>query len=65
LERAVLWVAFYELSLSPRTVSSAIIIDEALEVLQELSDQRSKALINGLLDRFAKSLETPKKSNDQ
>lgn len=55
LERAVLWLGFYELSLTPRVVTPPIVIDEALEVLQDLSDERTKGLINGLLDRFARS----------
>lgn len=57
LERAVLWLGFYELSLTPRVVSPPIVIDEALEVLRDLSDERTRGLINGLLDRFAKSNE--------
>lgn len=55
LERAVIWLGFYELSLSPRLVSPPIVIDEALEVLRDLSDERTRSLINGLLDRFARA----------
>lgn len=64
LERAVLWLGFYELSLSPRLASPSIVIDEALEVLRDLSDERTRSLVNGLLDRFAKAHDPEKPEED-
>lgn len=62
LERAVLWLGFYELSITPRVVNPPIVIDEALEVLRDLSDERIRGLINGLLDRFTKSDDSQQNS---
>ncbi len=56
VDRNILRVAFYQLVFS-RDVHPAIVIDEAVKLSQELSNDVSFKFINGILDAARKDLE--------
>ncbi|MCX8027322.1 MAG: transcription antitermination factor NusB [Thermodesulfovibrionales bacterium] len=53
IDRAILRVAIYEL-LTHKEISSAIVIDEALEIAKKFSTKEAPPFINGLLDKISK-----------
>lgn len=53
VDRNILRIAFYQLAFS-RDVHPAIIIDEAVKLSQELSNDVSFRFINGILDAYRK-----------
>ena len=53
VDRNILRVAFYQLAFS-RDVHPAIVIDEAVKLSQELSNDVSFRFINGILDTYRK-----------
>lgn len=56
VDRNILRVAFYQLAFS-RDVHPAIVIDEAVKLSQELSNDVSFKFINGILDAARKDME--------
>ena len=54
VERAVLRMGIWEMKFSD--VPKPVIINEAIDLANWFSTPKSRALINGVLDRFAKSL---------
>ena len=56
VDRNILRVAFYQLAFS-RDVHPAIVIDEAVKLSQELSNDVSFKFINGILDAARKAME--------
>ncbi len=56
VDRNILRVAFYQLAFS-KDVHPAIVIDEAVKLSQELSNDVSFKFINGILDAARKDLE--------
>lgn len=54
VERAVLRLGVWELSNTD--VPKAVVINEAIDLVNWFSSPRSRTLVNGVLDRFAKSL---------
>ena len=53
VDRNILRIAFYQLAFS-RDVHPAIVIDEAVKLSQELSNDVSFRFINGILDAYRK-----------
>lgn len=53
VDRAVLRLATLELRWPPGDVSPAVVIDEAVELVKELSTDESPAFVNGVLGRIA------------
>ena len=56
VDRNILRMAFYQLAIT-RDVHPAIVIDEAVKLSQELSNDVSFRFINGILDAYRKDLE--------
>ncbi len=57
IERSVLRLGAWELSRCPE-IPAAIAINEAVDLAKFYSDSQSGRFVNGVLDRFAKSLAT-------
>ena len=53
MDRNILRIAFYQLAIS-RDVHPLVVIDEAVKLSQELSNDVSFRFINGLLDAYRK-----------
>ncbi len=62
VDRNILRVAFYQLAFS-RDVHPAIVIDEAVKLSQELSNDVSFRFINGILDTYRKDCLNEKESD--
>ena len=58
VERAVLWIAAYELS-TRHDIPERVVINEAIELAKSFGAQDSYKFINGLLDKFRESKPTP------
>ena len=56
VDRNILRMAFYQLAIT-RDVHPAIVIDEAVKLSQELSNDVSFRFINGILDAYRKDVE--------
>ena len=58
VERAILWVASYELS-TRRDIPEKVAINEAIELAKAFGADESYKFINGLLDKFNQARPTP------
>ena len=56
MDRNILRIAFYQLAIT-KDVHPAIVIDEAVKLSQELSNDVSFRFINGILDAYRKDTE--------
>lgn len=55
VERAILWIASYELSLRP-DVPYRVVINEAVELAKKFGAEQGHRFINGVLDKAARRL---------
>jgi len=56
VDRNILRMALYEMSLSPQT-PAAVVIDEAIEVSKKFGSEDSGTFINGILDAVRRRIE--------
>ncbi|MBM4222717.1 MAG: hypothetical protein FJ161_02820 [Gammaproteobacteria bacterium] len=56
IDRAIVWIACCELNQKPLLTTRAIILNECLTLIRELSEEQSVKFLNALLDRYANDL---------
>lgn len=61
VERAVLRMGVWELSFSD--VPAPVVVNEAVDIVNWFSSPKSRAIVNGVLDRYAKSLNASRASS--
>jgi N utilization substance protein B len=54
IERAIAWIATLELTTRPQVLASSIIINEAIDLTKQLSDENAHRFMNAVLDNVAK-----------